>query len=268
MSTIQVTDIQSGYGDTYVLEGFSLTIPKGKVTSIIGPNGCGKSTLLKTVGRIISPRKGDVVIDGKRVHSMPTKLLAQKMAILPQSPIAPEGITVAELVAYGRFPHHKGFKRINEKDLEIVNWALAQTGLEGLKDQPVDALSGGQRQRVWIAMAICQETDVILLDEPTTYLDMAFQLEVLLLLKRLNKAYGTTIVMVLHDINLAARVSDHMVAMRGGMLVKTGSPDAVVTREVLKTVYDIDANIVTDPMTHTRVCQSYALLKHEDEETR
>lgn len=260
MSKLNMEQLDTGYGEHLIIQGLNLEVPSGKVTSIIGPNGCGKSTLLKTIGRILKPNKGMVQLSGYDIHKMPTRELAKKLAILPQSPIAPEGLSVGELVSYGRFPHHSKSK-LSLKDLEIVDWSLEITGLSDLKKCAVDTLSGGQRQRVWIAMAICQQAEVILLDEPTTYLDMAFQLEVLLLLKGLNEKYGTTIVMVMHDLNLAARVSDFMVAMRSGEIVQSGLPREVMTSETLRKVYDIDAYIIEDPVTRTKICQSYTLIK-------
>lgn len=262
MNAIQIQKVQAGYHNHVVIDALDLTLEKGKITSIIGPNGCGKSTLLKTVGRILTPTCGQVLLEGRDIHKTPTTELAKAMAILPQTPLAPEGLLVEELVAYGRFPHNKGFKRLTEADYEVVHWALEATGLYALREQPVDELSGGQRQRVWIAMALAQQTGIILLDEPTTYLDMAYQLEVLLLLEQLNRDHGTTIVMVLHDLNLAARFSHHMVAMRSGALIAAGTPDEVMTPAVLNSVYDIEAYIARDPVTHKKICQTYFLTSN------
>lgn len=267
MKTINVNQINVGYSDVLILKELCLNIPIGKTTAIIGPNGCGKSTLLKSMGRILDLKKGAIFLDGKEIHRMPTKELASKLAILPQSPIAPQGLTVEELVSFGRYPYQKGFGKLTEEDKNIVTWAIEATNLSEIRYKAVDSLSGGQRQRVWIAMALAQETDVILLDEPTTYLDMAYQLEVLELLDELNKEYGCTIVMVLHDLNLAAKFADYMVALGNvsgiGTLIKAGSPEVVMTPEVLRMVYKIEANIAKDPISHRPLCLSYELMEKE-----
>ena len=260
MRYIGSRDIHVGYGEKIVLDELNIEFPLEKITTIIGPNGCGKSTLLKTLGRILQPNKGSIILEGEDIHTMSTKKIAKKMAILPQSPIPPEGLTVEELVSYGRFPHQSGLKKLRKEDHEIIDWALEVTDLKILRESEVDKLSGGQRQRVWIAMALAQQTDIILLDEPTTYLDMAYQLDILLLLDELNKKHNTTIIMVLHDINLASRFSDYIVALKAGSIISSGKPDDVMTKEVLKNVYDIEANIVTDPITDCKVCLSYNLL--------
>ncbi|MFV0344592.1 MAG: ABC transporter ATP-binding protein [Anaerocolumna sp.] len=260
MDNIKVDRIRVGYGDKVIIEDLSIDIPMGKTTTIIGPNGCGKSTLLKSIGRILNIKNGGIYLNGKEIHEMPTKELASKMAILPQSPIAPDGITVEELISYGRYPYQKGLGKLKEEDKKIVAWAMRATNLEELKFQTVDSLSGGQRQRVWIAMALAQETEVILLDEPTTYLDMAYQLEVLELLDELNKAHGCTIIMVLHDLNLASKFADYMVAMGAGKIIKAGATEEVMTKTVLKEVYQIEATLVPDPDTGRPICMSYSLL--------
>lgn len=260
MDNIKVEGIRVGYGDKVIIEELSISIPMGKTTTIIGPNGCGKSTLLKSIGRILNIKKGAIYLNGKEIHEMPTRELASKMAILPQSPTAPEGLTVEELISYGRYPYQKGLGKLKEEDKRIIAWAMRATNLEELKFQTVDSLSGGQRQRVWIAMALAQETDVILLDEPTTYLDMAYQLEVLELLDELNKEHGCTIIMVLHDLNLASKFADFMVAMGDGKIIKAGTTEEVMTKPVLKEVYQIDANIIPDPDTGQPICMSYSLI--------
>lgn len=260
MNSIRVDGIQVGYGDKVIISDLSIDIPRGKTTTIIGPNGCGKSTLLKSIGRILNIKKGAIFLDGKEIHEMPTKELASKMAILPQSPIAPEGLTVEELISYGRYPYQKGIGKLKAEDKKIIAWAMEATNLYDLRFQTVDSLSGGQRQRVWIAMALAQETDVILLDEPTTYLDMAYQLEVLELLDELNKEHGCTIIMVLHDLNLASRFADYMVAMGQGRIIKAGATHEVMTKPVLEEVYQIDATIVSEPDTGRPICMSYSLL--------
>lgn len=258
-----------GYDGHLIVKNLSIEIPDKQITTIIGPNGCGKSTLLKAITRIISHDSGAVVLDGKNISKENTKWLAKKMAILPQTPESAGGLTVGELVSYGRFPYQKGFGRLTKKDVEVIDWALEVTGISDFKYRPVDELSGGQRQRVWIAMALAQETEMIFLDEPTTYLDMAHQLEVLELLQRLNQEQERTIIMVLHDLNQAARFADYMIALKEGNIVKAGNCEEVITHPVLKSVFQIDAEIGRDPRTNKPMCITYNLLKgeHKNEET-
>ena len=263
MSRIEATDLSISYGRRPIIEGMNLTIPESKITSIIGPNGCGKSTLLKTVARIMKPLSGSILLDGKAIHKQSTKEIAKKIAILAQSPHTPDEITVKDLVSYGRSPYQKGFGQLTAKDWEMIHWALEETNLLEYADRFVHALSGGQRQRVWIAMALAQDTDILLLDEPTTYLDLAHQLDVLQVLERLNKKQGKTIVMVLHDLNHASRFSDYIVSMREGEVIKAGAPREVMTNEVLRSVFDIDAHIVEDPATKKLACLTYQLLEKE-----
>lgn len=258
---ISIENIKVGYDDKIIIKDLKFQIPLGKITTIIGPNGCGKSTFLKSLGRIIGLKHGAILLHGEKIHKIPSKELAKEMAILPQTSIAPEGITVEELVSYGRFPHQSGIGKLKQEDKDIIDWALKATDLENMNDIEVDRLSGGQRQRVWIAMALAQKTDIILLDEPTTYLDMAYQLEVLELLEHLNKEYGCTIIMVLHDLNLAARFADVMIALKKGSLIKLGTSKEVMTKEVLKEVYEIDANIIEEPTLKRPICISYDLLR-------
>jgi len=260
MVRLSTEELGISYGDIEIVKGLNLEIPEGKITTIIGANGCGKSTILKTMSRILEAKTGNVYLDGKAIHQTPTKEIAKKMAILPQTPEAPNGLTVAELVSYGRFPHQKGFGRLTEADHHIIRWAIDVTGMSAFYERPIEALSGGQRQRVWIAMALAQETDLLLLDEPTTYLDLAHQLEVLQLLERLNREQNRTIVMVIHDLNHAARFADHMVAINSGKIIKEGPPSKVMTPQVLKDVFNIDAEIVADPRTGKPVCITYDLI--------
>lgn len=241
------------YGDRTIVEGLDLVIPPGRITAIVGANGCGKSTLLRALARLISPREGQVVLDGKALHGRPTKEIARTLGLLPQSPVAPEGIAVADLVGRGRHPHQKLLARWSAHDYEVVAGALAATGIADLAERSADELSGGQRQRVWIAMALAQETDILLLDEPTTFLDVAHQVDVLDLLTDLNRERGTTIVMVLHDINLAARYADHLFAVRDGGIVAGGSPSEIVTSELIREVFDLDALVVDDPVSGTPI---------------
>ncbi|MFF5563174.1 ABC transporter ATP-binding protein [Streptomyces sp. NPDC012623] len=238
-----------GYGERTVIESLDLTVPPGRVTAIVGANACGKSTLLRSMSRLLAPREGRVVLDGKEVHRLPAKQLARTLGLLPQSPVAPEGITVADLVGRGRHPHQSVFSRWNEKDDAAVVSALEATRTTPLADRSVDELSGGQRQRVWIAMALAQQTDLLLLDEPTTFLDASHQIEVLDLLTDLNQARGTTIVMVLHDLNLAARYADHLIALAEGRLHAAGSPDEVLTRANVSAVFGLDSRIIEDPVS-------------------
>jgi iron complex transport system ATP-binding protein len=245
--TLTVSQLSSGYDDTLILDGLDLDVPSGKITVIVGANACGKSTLLRTMSRLLAPRKGQVLLDGKSIHKVPSRELARTLGLLPQSPIAPEGITVADLVSRGRNPHQKMFARWTREDDEAVAAALNATQTASLAERPVDELSGGQRQRVWIAMALAQQTEVLLLDEPTTFLDIAHQVEVLDLLTDLNRERGTTIVMVLHDLNLAARYADFLVAMNGGRLHVSGAPQDVLTEKTVSDVFGLESRIITDP---------------------
>ncbi|USK34183.1 ABC transporter ATP-binding protein [Bacillus sp. F19] len=265
MVRLLTESVNIGYGERLIVKDLSVSIPDKKITTIIGPNGCGKSTLLKAITRIISLQSGDVVLDGKSISKEQTKKLAKKMAILPQTPESAAGLTVGELVSYGRFPHQKGFGRLTKKDYEVIQWALEVTGTADYKFRPVDSLSGGQRQRVWIAMALAQETEIIFLDEPTTYLDMAHQLEVLELLQTLNAEQERTIVMVLHDLNQAARFADYIIALKDGEIVKAGTCEEVISRDVLKEVFHIDAVIGNDPRTNKPMCMTYNLIKGAEE---
>ncbi|MGX5358083.1 ABC transporter ATP-binding protein [Kocuria sp. KH4] len=245
--TLHVEDLSLGYGDRTVIDHLDLRVPPGRVTAIVGPNACGKSTLLRSLSRLLTPRTGRVVLDGKDVHRMPAKQLARTLGLLPQSPVAPEGITVADLVGRGRHPHQGILSRWNTADDDAVAAALDATGTAALAERPVDELSGGQRQRVWIAMALAQQTDLLLLDEPTTFLDVSHQVEVLDLLTDLNRARGTTIVMVLHDLNLAARYADHLIALSAGRLHAAGHPDDVLTEDTVRAVFGLENQVITDP---------------------
>lgn len=260
MNALTIKELRLSYQDHVVVDGLDLCIPQGKVTSLIGPNGCGKSTILKAAGRILQPQKGVVLLSGKDICTLPTREVAKRMAILPQTPVSPAGLTVRELVSYGRFPHREGFGKLKNKDGEIISWALEITKLAHIETAIVDHLSGGQRQRVWIAMALAQQSDLILLDEPTTYLDMAYQLEVLELLEKLNQERGCTIAMVLHDLNLASRFSDFLVAIRDGCIVAQGIPKEVMTQSVLRQTFHVDAEIIVDPRTNRPACISYHLI--------
>lgn len=247
--TLTVHDLELGYGERTVIESLDLVLPPGRVTAIVGANACGKSTLLRSMSRLLRPRTGQVLLDGEQVHKLPAKELARTLGLLPQAPTAPEGITVSDLVGRGRNPHQRLLSRWSAEDDAAVAAALEATDTVGLADRPVDELSGGQRQRVWIAMALAQQTDVLLLDEPTTYLDVSHQVEVLDLLTDLNRTRGTTIVMVLHDLNLAARYADHLVALAGGRLHAAGEPHTVLTEENVRAVFGLDCSVITDPVS-------------------
>lgn len=239
-------DIYASYGKKEILRGLTLDIPRGKIVTLIGQNGCGKSTLLKTVSKAVIPKSGKVVYLDKKLSSYPPKQLAQKIAYLSQVHESPPDIDVRTLVSYGRFPHSRFGRGLTAEDGEIIDRALALTGLTHLKDRILATLSGGERQRAWIAMTIAQEPEILILDEPTTYLDISYQVEVLELVQRLNRELGITIVMVLHDINLAARYSDYLAAIRGGILFTKGTPEDVVTEENLRSIFKIEAAVYRD----------------------
>ncbi len=247
--TLTVEAVTLGYGARVVVEALDLVVPPGRITAIVGANACGKSTLLRAMSRLLAPRSGRVVLDGKDLHRLDTRGVARTLGLLPQSPIAPEGIVVSDLVARGRHPHQRLLTRWSGADDRAVADALEVTGTDDLADRNVDELSGGQRQRVWIAMALAQQTDVLLLDEPTTFLDVSHQVDVLDLLTDLNRARGTTVVMVLHDLNLAARYADHLVAVAGGRVHAEGAPEAVLTADVVRDVFGLDSQVVTDPVS-------------------
>ncbi|AKK07988.1 ABC transporter ATP-binding protein [Corynebacterium testudinoris] len=247
--SLSARDLTLGYGTRQVATDLNVEIAPGAVTAIIGANGCGKSTLLRALSRLLTPESGQVLIDAAPINDLPTRELARILGLLPQTPTAPDGITVADLVGRGRTPHQGLFGRWSTTDYEVVADSLAATGLTELAERSVDELSGGQRQRVWIAMALAQDTDILLLDEPTTYLDVANQLDILDLLLDLNARRGTTIVMVLHDLNLAARYCDHLIAMREGAIVASGTPDEVVTAATVKEVFALESHVMPDPVS-------------------
>ena len=260
MNCISTKNLNISYGNLDIVKDLNLDIPKGKITTIIGSNGCGKSTILKTIARIIQPKSGDIFVNNINIKDQSPKELAKAVAVLPQSPQAPSGLTVEELIAYGRFPHQKGFGKMRKEDNDIVTWALQSTGIEEFRDRPIEALSGGQRQRAWIAMALAQQTDILILDEPTTYLDLSHQLEILKLLEELNRKQGTTIVMVIHELNNAARFADHMIGVKKGKVICQGSAEEVMTKENLKELFNIDAEIVQDPRNNKPVCLTYDMI--------
>ena len=247
--TLAVEAVTVGYDERVVVHDMTLEVQPGVVTAIVGANGCGKSTLLRAMARLLPARAGRVLLDGTPISELSSRQVATVLGLLPQSPVSPEGIAVADLVGRGRYPHQGWFRRWTAQDDEIVEQALSATDILDLADRPVDELSGGQRQRVWIAMALAQQTDVLLLDEPTTFLDVAHQVEVLDLLTDLNRDRGTTIVMVLHDLNLAARYADRLVALTEGRLYAQGTPGEVVTEGMVRDVFGMAARVVHDPVS-------------------
>lgn len=249
MSRLTARELTLAYDDRTVVHDLDLAVPDGRVTVIVGPNACGKSTTLRALGRLLKPKSGAVLLDGAELAKTPTKKIAQSIGLLPQSPVAPEAITVADLVARGRQPHQRWWQQWSQEDERAVTDAMERTDVTALADRPVDELSGGQRQRVWIAMALAQETDLLLLDEPTTFLDIAHQVEVLDLVRQLNHERGRTVVAVLHDLNQAARYADHLVAMKAGRIVAEGRPDDVVTAELVREVFGMESVVVPDPVT-------------------
>ncbi|MFL4475480.1 SIP domain-containing protein [Paeniglutamicibacter sp. MACA_103] len=251
MALIEAQDLTLAYDSVSIVDELSLQLPKGEVTIIVGANGCGKSTLLRGLSRLLKPAGGQVLLDGEDIHSRPAREVAKLLGLLPQTPTAPDGITVRELIGRGRYPHQGWFKRFSAQDEAAVDRAMNLTGTVELAERPIDELSGGQRQRVWIAMALAQETELLLLDEPTTYLDVAHQLEVLDVISELNRSRGTTVVIVLHDLNLAARYADHLVALKHGKIVAAGHPAAVVTEDMVKNVFGMPCRVIPDPVAGT-----------------
>ncbi len=248
---LSAVDLSLGYDDRVISEHLSVQIPHGTVTVIVGANACGKSTLLRGLARLLKPRDGTVLLNGTDIHRLPTKEVATRLGILPQQPIAPEGITVADLVSRGRHPHQRFFRQWSTADEAAVDAALTATRTAELADRSVDELSGGQRQRVWIALALAQGTPLMLLDEPTTFLDLAHQVEVLDLLAELNATEDRTIVLVLHDLNLACRYAHHLIAMSDGAIVAEGPPGEIITADLVADVFDLHAHIIPDPLTGT-----------------
>ncbi|MEV0316985.1 ABC transporter ATP-binding protein [Streptomyces sp. NPDC050658] len=246
---LSARELTLAYEDREVVHELDLAVPDGKVTVIVGPNACGKSTTLRALGRLLKPKSGAVLLDGEALAKLPTKKIAQQIGLLPQTPVAPEAITVGDLVARGRQPHQHWWQQWSEEDEKAVTEAMERTDVSALAERSVDELSGGQRQRVWIAMALAQDTDLLLLDEPTTYLDISHQVEVLDLVRQLNHDRGRTVVVVLHDLNQAARYADHLVAMKAGRIVAEGAPADVVTEDLVREVFGLECVVVPDPVT-------------------
>ncbi len=256
-SILQTEKLTLSYGDTIIIKELNLTIPKGEITIFIGGNGCGKSTLLRSIARLLKPEEGMVLLDGKNIAKLPTKEVAKKLSILPQAPDSPEGLSVLQLVKQGRYPYQNWVKQWTKEDEWHVMNALASTSLIEFKDKAIDELSGGQRQRAWIAMTLAQNTDIILLDEPTTYLDMAHQIDILDLLYDLNEKEKRTIVMVLHDINLACRYAHNLVAIRNQQIIAQGKPNDIVNAKLVQQVFDMQCVVTVDPIVGTPLCIPY-----------
>lgn len=246
--------LHAGYEDKRVLDGVDIGIQEGKLTVLLGPNGSGKSTLLKTLARTLTPSAGHVYLDGKDIHRSNTREVAQRLGILPQGPVAPEGLSVQQLVGMGRFPHQRMWQKNAEQDARAIREAMAYTNVTEFAECNVDALSGGQRQRCWIAMVLAQQTDLILLDEPTTFLDLKVQVDLLALLSRLAHEHGRTLLLVLHDLNLAAAYADQLIMMRDGKIITSGTPSEIFTAANLKRVFDLDAHVLHDPVSNSPVC--------------
>ncbi|EBV5085267.1 ABC transporter ATP-binding protein [Salmonella enterica subsp. enterica serovar Minnesota] len=251
---IETRNLTLSYQRQTIIDNLDIRLPQGKVTVLIGSNGSGKSTLLKSFARLLKPERGTVILNGADIQTRSTGAVARELAILPQMPGAPEGITVRQLVSLGRYPWQSWMQQWSEQDEERVQYALIQTGMVSLAERPVDALSGGQRQRAWIAMTLAQDTPVVLLDEPTTFLDLAHQVEVLDLLRELNRQEQKTIVMVLHDLNLACRYADHLVAVHNRTVFAQGAPATILNEALVKTVFDLNCRIIEDPFFATPLC--------------
>ena len=263
-TALHAENLTLAYDRNVIIRELGVTIPAGKMTALVGPNGCGKSTLLRALARLLKPKGGAVYLDGEAIVTLSTKAVAKKLGILPQGPSAPEGLRVRELVAQGRYPHSGFLQGWSQEDEAALLRALTITRMTELADRPLESLSGGQKQRAWIAMTLAQETPILLLDEPTTFLDMAHQVEVLSLLDELNAREGRTIVMVLHDINQACRYAHHLIALKNGEIVNQGSPDEVIDEELLREVFGLECRVVPDPVSGTPLClpQSYPQRSH------
>jgi iron complex transport system ATP-binding protein len=253
-AALTTRNLTLAYDNTLIVRDLTLAIPPGQITVLVGANGCGKSTLLRGLARLLKPNQGAVYLDGKSIAQQPTRKVAQQLGLLPQSPVAPEGVTVKELVSQGRYPYQNWLQQWSAQDEQYVQQALEITDLVELGDRPLDTLSGGQRQRAWIAMTLAQNTQILLLDEPTTFLDLAHQIEVLDLLHQLNQEQGRTIVMVLHDLNHACRYADYLVAIKAGRIFAAGDPKSVITEETVQAVFNLQCQIYPDPIAGTPMC--------------
>jgi iron complex transport system ATP-binding protein len=261
MEAVRVNNLSVAYEDNLIIDNMNLSIPKGEISIIIGANGCGKSTLLKSIARVIKPKNGEIFINEKNIKHVKEKHVATQVAFLPQGPVCPSGLTVKELVAFGRFPHQKIIGGLNAHDKEIIDWAIEETGLKDFGDREIENLSGGQRQRAWIAMTLAQETGIVMLDEPTTYLDMSYQLEVLQVLEKLNKEKNITIVMVLHELNNACRFASNIIGLKKGKIICEGSPKDVITKESLKEIYGIEVKLQLSENKNYPICIDYELIR-------
>ncbi|MEJ6121109.1 ABC transporter ATP-binding protein [Vibrio sp. 2-Bac 85] len=250
-AALEIKSVTLAYEQNVIAKNLSVEIPNGKFTVIVGPNGCGKSTLLRSLSRLLLPQSGEILLNGENIHSQSTREVAKKLGMLPQSAIAPNGIKVIDLVSRGRFPHQKWFQTWSEADQKAVELAMQATGVMDFAQHNVDQLSGGQRQRVWVAMALAQETSLLLLDEPTTYLDIAHQIELMDLFQDLNRIQGHTLVAVLHDLNHACRYADHLIMIKAGEVIATGSPNEIVTEALIKQVFGLPCLILPDPISNT-----------------
>ena len=255
--SLESRNLTLGYKGNIILKDINVTIPKGKITILLGSNGCGKSTLLKSMARLLKPIKGEVILNGDDVFTSSSKKIAKELSILPQSPTAPDDLTIFNLVKQGRYPYQTWLNQWSKEDEVAVDNALKNTGIYDIKNKKISDLSGGQKQRAWIALTLAQETNIILLDEPTNHLDIKYKIEVLDLLKDLNKNSNRTIIMVLHDINLACRYADHIVAIKDGQVYNEGSPDKIITERLIKDVFDIDSKIFPCPIFNTPTCITY-----------
>lgn len=258
MKTIQVENLKLAYDNHIVIEDVSLEIPENKITILIGANGCGKSTMLRSFARLLNPVEGNIILNGRDMADVSNKQIAKELAILPQTPVVSGSLTVRELVEMGRFPYQNWRNKLSKNDYEMVDLALRDTGIYDFADRTLDSLSGGQRQRAWIAMVLAQGTDIILLDEPTTYLDVTYQIEILDLLYKLNREEGKTIIMVLHDLNLSCRYADHLIALKDKKIYRQGAPKEVITKEVVQEVFHMESEIHLDPLYKTPLCIPYS----------
>lgn len=258
---IKTEELFVGYQANAIIKDLTTEIPKGKITSLIGPNGSGKSTFLKALARVLHPMKGVVLLEGQPVHQLASKEVAKNIALLSQNSEANIGLTVKEVVSYGRYPYQKGFSGLNQTDYEKIDWAIQVTGLSNFANRGIHTLSGGQRQRVWIAMALAQDTDILILDEPTTFLDPAHQLEILSLLNAINKKHGKTIIMSIHDLNHASRFSDHILALKKGKLLFEGPPEQVFTEDIMQNIFEIKASFTTNGHDSKPILLTYDLIE-------
>lgn len=251
---LNTTDLVVAYGNTRVVEQLDLSVPSGKLTAFVGPNGSGKSTILRALAGLLAPTDGTILLDGRSIDQLSTRAMAQRIGVLSQGPVAPQGLSVLDLVRQGRYPHRPLFSRWTEKDTAACNAALEQTGMTALRERRIDHLSGGQKQRAWIAMTLAQETPVLLLDEPTTFLDLAHQIDLMELAANLVRNLNKTVVAVLHDLNQAARYADHMIMLKAGRVIAAGPPEEIVTADIVRAVFQVDSMIIPDPVTQTPLC--------------